>query len=213
MTTSGTAAHTLPSDDYFVGLFDGEGCVSLHLAKAGYMSVQVKVSMCDRAPVAALHQRFGGRFDDGKTQTKTGRYVYTWSVFNAECVEALEIFASKCWVKQEVALAALPVAIGMKENPARGILSQDEKAARVEAAKVIARINKPVGRRRVLDEKAVAQYMLPKRMGGGKKVRLSDGRIFDTVSEAAAALGVTVGAVSYAKRKGGRTAGFLVEAV
>jgi hypothetical protein len=213
MTTSGTARHNFPTDDYFVGLFDGEGCVSLHLAKAGYISVQVKVSMCDRAPVVALHQRFGGRFDDGKTQTKTGRRVYTWSMFNAECVEALEIFAIKCLVKQEVSSAALPVAASMKENPTRGVLSQDEKAARLEAAKIIARINKPVGKRRVLDENAVAIYMAPKRMGGGKKVRLSDGRVFNTVSEAADALGVTVSAVSYAKRKGGRTAGFLVEVV
>jgi len=212
MTTSGTASHKLPTDDYFVGLFDGEGCVSLHLAKAGYMAVQVKVSMCDRAPAAALYQRFGGRFDDGKTQTKTGRYVYTWSVFNAECVEALELFSSKCLVKQEVAAAALPVAISMKQNPTRGVLSQEEKTARLEAAKIIARINKPVGNRRVLDEKSVALYMQPKRMGGSKKVRLSDGRLFDSMSEAAAALGVTLGAVSYAKKKGGRTAGFLVEA-
>ena len=208
MTTSGT-----PSDDYFVGLFDGEGCVSLHLAKAGYMSVQAKVSMCDRAPIAALHSRFGGRFDDGKTQTKTGRFVYTWSVFNADCVEALTLFADRCLVKREVAAAALPVALGMKENPTRGVLSQEEKAARLEAAIIIARINKPVGKRRVLDNKAAASYMEPKRMGGGKKVRLSDGRVFESVTDAATALGVSIGAVSYAKRNGGRTAGFFVEAV
>lgn len=201
------------SDFYFAGLFDGEGCVSLHLAKAGYMAVQVKVEMCDRAPIAALYARFGGRFVDGKRRTSTGRQVFTWALFNADCVEALEVFSTLCLVKNGVASAALPVALGMRDNPTRGVLSQEEKAARVEAAKVIAAINKPVGKRRVLDAAAVAGYMQPKRLGGGKAVRLSDGRTFSCVSDAAKALGVSVSAVSLAKRKGTTTAGLRVEAV
>jgi len=200
------------SDAYLAGLFDGEGCVSMHLAKAGYVSVQAKVSMCDRAPVAALFERFGGSMADGQQQTKTGRSVFTWSVFNAECVEALRVFSKLCLVKNVVAAAALPTAENMAANPTRGILSQAEKGARVEAAQLIARINKPVGSRRVLDAAAVDAYMRPKRMGGGKRVRLSDGRIFDTTQSAADALGVSISAVSLAKRKGTRTAGLLVEA-
>ena len=200
------------SDAYLAGLFDGEGCVSMHLAKAGYVSVQAKVSMCDRAPVAALFERFGGIMADGQQQTKTGRSVFTWSVFNAECVEALRVFSKLCLVKNVVAAAALPTAENMAANPTRGILSQAEKGARVEAAQLIARINKPVGSRRVLDAAAVDAYMRPKRMGGGKRVRLSDGRIFDTTQSAADALGVSISAVSLAKRKGTRTAGLLVEA-
>jgi hypothetical protein len=201
------------SDAYLAGLFDGEGCVSMHLAKAGYVSVQAKVSMCDRAPVAALFERFGGSMADGQQQTKTGRSVFTWSVFNAECVEALRVFSELCLVKNVVAAAALPTAENMAANPTRGILSQAEKGARVEAAQIIARINKPVGSRRVLDAIVVDAYMRPKRMGGGKRVRLSDGRIFDTTQSAADALGVSISAVSLAKRKGTRTAGLLVEAV
>ena len=203
---------TTRSDDYFAGLFDGEGCVSMHLARAGYVSVHVKVSMCDRAPIQALHQRFGGRFDDGKQITKTGRFVYSWSVFNAECVEALQVFSKLCLVKHVVAQAALPTALSMAANPTRGVLGQEEKAARVEAARLIAKVNKPVGNRRILDGGAVEAYMAPKRMGGGKKVRLSDGRLFDTVSDAAKALGVSISAVSLAKRKGSKTAGVTVEA-
>ena len=186
------------SDAYLAGLFDGEGCVSMHLAKAGYVSVQAKVSMCDRAPVAALFERFGGSMADGQQQTKTGRSVFTWSVFNAECVEALRVFSGLCLVKNVVAAAALPTAENMAANPTRGILSQAEKGARVEAAQLIARINKPVGSRRVLDAAAVDAYMRPKRMGGGKRVRLSDGRIFDTTQSAADALGVSISAVSWA---------------
>jgi hypothetical protein len=169
--------------------------------------------MCDRAPVAALFERFGGSMADGQQQTKTGRSVFTWSVFNAECVEALRVFSELCLVKNVVAAAALPTAENMAANPTRGILSQAEKGARVEAAQLIARINKPVGSRRVLDATAVDAYMRPKRMGGGKRVRLSDGRIFDTTQSAADALGVSISAVSLAKRKGTRTAGLLVEAV
>lgn len=200
------------SDEYLAGLFDGEGCVSMHLAKAGYVSVHVKVSMCDRAPVAALFARFGGSMSDGQQITKTGRHVYTWSVFNAECVEALRVFSRLCLVKNAVAAAALPTAENMASNPTRGVLSQAEKKARIEAAQIIARINKPVGKRRILDGDLVEAYMAPKRMGGGKRVRLSDGRIFDTTMAAATALGVSISAVSLAKRKGTRTAGLLVEA-
>lgn len=201
------------SDMYLAGLFDGEGCVSMHLAKAGYISVQVKVSMCDRAPVVELFNRFGGSMSDGKQITKTGRNVYTWAMFNAECVEALQVFSSLCLVKNTVALAALPTVENMAANPTRGILSQAEKKSRVEAAQLISRVNKPVGKRLALDEHAVAAYMMPKHMGGGKKVRLSDGRVFNTTQSAANALGVSISAVSLAKRKGTRTAGLLVEAV
>ena len=200
------------SDAYLAGLFDGEGCVSMHLAKAGYVSVHVKVSMCDRAPVAALFARFGGSMSDGQQKTKTGRNIYTWSVFNADCVEALRVFSELCLVKSTAAAAALPTAENMADNPTRGVLSQVEKSARVEAAQLIARINKPVGSRRILNAAAVDAYMRPKRMGGGKKVRLSDGRMFDTTRAAAHALGVSISAVSLAKRKGTRTAGLLVEA-
>jgi hypothetical protein len=200
------------SDAYLAGLFDGEGCVSMHLAKAGYVSVQAKVSMCDRAPIAALFERFGGSMADGQQKTKTGRSIFTWSVFNAECVEALRVFSQLCLVKNTVAAAALPTAENMAANPARGVLSQVEKSARVEAAQLIARINKPVGNRRILDSAAVDAYMRPKRMGGGKSVRLSDGRVFETTKAAAHALGVSISAVSLAKRKGTRTVGLLVEA-
>lgn len=207
MATSGTAV----SDQYLAGLFDGEGCVSVHLAKAGYISVLAKVTMCDRAPVEACYKRFGGYFQDGKTKTYTGRSVYSWTVYNADAVEALEVFSNLCLVKNRVAVAALPIAQSMRDNPTRGVLTHAEKVARVAAAKFIAAINKPVGVQRALDDASVAAYMVPKRMGGGKKIKLSDGRIFDSVSDAAKALGVTVSAVSYAKRCGTKTAGFSVE--
>jgi len=201
---------TTITDAYFAGLFDGEGCVTMHLAKAGYMSVQVKVSMCDRAPIFALHQRFGGKFDE-KQITKTGRTIYSWSLFNADCVEALSMFAKQCLVKNLVAQAALPTAQAMYANPTRGILAQEEKKSRVQAAQIIAKINKPVGLRRILNEECVAEYMRPKKIGGGKKVRLSDGREFDSLSAAGRAIGVTASAVRQARQNNRAVRGLMVE--
>ena len=198
-------------DHYLAGIFDGEGCVCMSLAKAGYITVQAKVAMCDRAAVAALHARFGGAFEDGNQVTRTGRKVYTWTVFNCNSVEALTMFSELCLVRKAVASAALPIAISMRDNPTRSVVSQVEKAARIEAAKFIASINKPVGARRILDPVAVEAYMQPKQYGGGKRVRLSDGREFRSVSDAARALGVTISAVSFAHRKKSRTVGVLVE--
>lgn len=195
------------------GLFDGEGCVSMSLSKSGYMAVTVKVSMCDRAPVAALFERFGGDFSDGKQKTPHGRFIFSWSVYNGEAVDALKVFSEQCLVKNVVALAALPCALNMYANKTRGVLSQEEKIARIAAAKIIAKINKPVGPQRVLDESAVMEYLRPKTMGGGKKVQLSDGRKFASVSAAAQALGVSISAVSLAKRKGTKTMGVTVEDV
>lgn len=204
---------TSVSDQYFAGLFDGEGCVSMSLARSGYLSVVVKVTMCDRAPVHALYARFDGYFSDGKQRTHTGRNIYTWAVYNADSVEALELFSTLCMVKNSVAKAALPIALHMRDNAHRGALTQEEKTARIAAAEFIASINKPVGYRRVLDKASVDAYMEPKTKGGGKRVRLSDGREFNTLSEAASAIGVTVSAVSIALRKQSKTKGLTVELV
>ena len=201
------------SDEYFAGLFDGEGCVSMTLSKKGFISVQAKVSMCDRAPIEALYRRFGGYFDDGKQHTPNGREIYTWTAFNAAAVIALSVFADKCLVKCVAAKAALPIAQSMKTNKTRGVLSLGVKEARIAAAELIARTNKPVGPRRILDADAVAAYLTPKKLGGGKRVRLDDGREFSTVQEAAKAIGVSISAVSFAKRKHTKTAGFHVEYV
>ena len=202
----------MATDMYLAGLFDGEGSVSMSLRKDGYIGIVVSVVMCDRAPVEQLHLRFGGRFEDGNRKTYTGRNIYRWMVHNTEAIEALEVFAQLCLVKNVVAKAALPCAKSMLENSSRRPLSAEEKQARLAAAELIASINKPVGARRALDPSAVAEYLKPKKLGGGKSVRLSDGRVFNSVNEAARALGVTHAAVGHAKRKKGTVRGFTVEA-
>lgn len=56
-------------DSYLAGLFDGEECVSISLARKGYVTLSAKVAMCDSAPVRALYARFGGCYDDGQRRT------------------------------------------------------------------------------------------------------------------------------------------------
>jgi hypothetical protein len=204
---------TLMPDHYFAGLFDGEGSVSMSLRKNGYIGVVVAVVMCDKAPVEAIYNRFGGRFEDAKYKTTTGRAIYRWMVHNTEAVEALEVFAKLCLIKNVVAQAALPCVYTMKNNPGRLPLSRVEKEARVAAAELIASINKPVGKRRILDAQAKEEYLRDKTRGGGKAVRLSDGRVFESINAAAKELGVTHAAVGHAKRKGGKVRGLTVESV
>lgn len=210
MTTTGTL---IRSDDYFAGVFDGEGSVSMSLRKDGYIGVVVSVVMCDRAPVEQFYARFGGRFEDGRYTTKTGRSIYRWTVHNSEALEALETFSALCLIKNVVAKAALPCVRSMFANPGRQPLSVEEKKARIAAAEFIASINKPVGKRRILDPESVSAYVRRTKIGGGKSVRLSDGRVFDSINAAARALGVTHAAVGHAKRKNGKVCGFTVEAV
>lgn len=200
-------------DYYLAGLFDGEGSVSMSLRKDGYIGIVVSVVMCDRAPVEKIYQRFGGIFEDGDRQTKTGRNIYRWMVHNSDSIEALEMFSRLCLIKNVVAAAALPCAKSMASNKSRLPLILSEKQARLAAAQLIASINKPVGKRRILDSDAVADYLSPKKLGGGKAVRLSDGRVFSSTNEAARALGVTHAAVGHAKRKNGKVRGFTVESV
>jgi len=200
-------------DYYFAGLFDGEGSVSMSLRKDGYIGVVVSVVMCDRAPIMALYERFGGSFEDGRYHTNTGRAVFRWTAHNTETIEALEVFSALCLVKHAVANAALPCVRSMQNNSGRLPLSREEKEARLVAAEFIASINKPVGKRRVLDAKAKEDYLRDKTRGGGKAVRLSDGRTFESISAAAQALGVTVSAVGHAKRKNCKVRGLTVEAL
>jgi len=203
----------MKSDEYFAGLFDGEGSVSMSLRKDGYIGITVAIVMCDRAPVLACFERFGGSFEDGKYKTKTGRSVFRWVVSNADAAEALEVLSSLCLVKYLVAQAALPCAQSMAANKTRQPLSAAEKRARLLAAETIARINKPVGKRRVLDAAATEAYLKEKTVGGGKAIRLSDGREFPSINAAARALNVTHAAVGHAKRKGRLVKGLRVESI
>jgi hypothetical protein len=79
------------------------------LQKTATWQLLSEVSMCDRAPVAALYERFGGEFSDGKQKTPHGRLIFSWMVYNADAVEALEVFSQECLVKRVVAQAGITV--------------------------------------------------------------------------------------------------------
>jgi hypothetical protein len=200
----------MATDEYLCGLFDGEGCVTMSLTKSGCITLMATVVMCARAPVKAFHDRFGGRFRDGKDVTKTGRKTYRWECSNADAVECLSVFSSGCLEKHEVAAIALPVAKSMRDNKNRRIVSQEDKIARISAAQKITARNKPMPHRRLLDKKLVDAYLRPKTIGGGKAV-IVDGVRYESQRAAGRAYGVSSTAIWNALNRGYLVAGRKVE--
>lgn len=200
------------SDEYLCGLFDGEGCISLSLAKKGYMSLTVSVAMCSRNEVAALYERFGGFFEDGKRTTATGSVYYRWSVQNAKSIEALNVFAAGCLNKAEVARLAIPVAVSMRDNETKQPLSVEEKKNRILIATKISSINQTHTPVAAFDKTLVDRYLKRTKLGGGKSV-LVDGVKYESQREAGRAIGVTSGAIWHGMRTGKPVKGRKVERV
>ena len=202
------------TDSYFAGLFDGEGCVNAHLDKRGFIQISAKVAMCDREPIDALRQRFGGYFIDGHTTPSVKRPIYTWAVYNGDAVEALELFSRLCLVKRTAALAAIPLAASLKNNPGKAILTRHEKELRIKAAEEVRAACTRWGAIKGVDPEWRAKYLEDKDRGSDKvrrQIRLSDGREFKSVTDAARALGVSGVAVCCAIKRRGKVAGFSAE--
>ncbi len=197
------------SDDYFAGLFDGEGCVSISLDKKGSMNLSVKISMCSRAPVFAVYERFGGRLSDGSRKTELGSKIYTWSIENASAVECLEVLSSRCINKKEPCIAALKISKSMAANDRKQPLPLEDKLFRLEQFRIIANANVRGGSKRVISQERIEKFLAPKDFGR-VRVRLSDGRSFNSMTEAAKELGVSCGAIWHGVRGGYPVKGFKV---
>lgn len=197
------------SDDYFAGLFDGEGSVTLRLDKAGSMTLRVSIIMCSRDPVVAAYRRFGGEFVDGKSTTKSGSKIYKWQVHNAKAVECLRVLSDKCLNKKAACSAALVVAESMAKNNKKQPLSDAEKAVRLECLNVVLKSNSRGGKVTEMPAERINKF-LSKRNFGCKKVALCDGREFESMSAAAKELGVTAGAVWHGVNGGYPVKGFKV---
>jgi hypothetical protein len=195
------------TDDYFSGLFDGEGCVSVTMSKKGCISLSVSVQMCAREPVFALHQRFGGKFVDGKRATSKGSKIYQWTCYNVEAVECLKVFANKCLNKREVSLAGLRIAESMKSNDRKQPLSDVEKNLRLADFNIIIKNNSRGGITTKTPDERIQKFLSPKNFGG-VRVELSDGRVFDSMSSAARELGVSAGAIWHGLNAGNPVRGF-----
>lgn len=197
------------SDDYFAGLFDGEGCVSARIDKKGCVTLSVSVQMCARDPVVAIYERFGGFFRDGKRKTASGSRVYVWAINNVGAVECLEVLSKKCINKRAACISALKIAKSMAQNSRKQPLSFDEKIVRLECVNSILLANSRGGKRTTLSEERIKKFLSEKDFGR-KSVSLSDGRVFESMSSAAKELGVTCGAIWHAVNGGCEVKGFKV---
>lgn len=184
------------SDDYFAGLFDGEGCVTARLDGKGCMTMSVCIQMCSREPVVALYERFGGFFFDGKRKTSKGSKIYEWRTWNADAVECLKVFSIRCLNKRSACIAGLKIAASMAANNRKQPLSMDEKLSRIECMEVIQKENTRGGKKTTAPKERIHKFLSEKNFGR-KKVALSDGRVFESMTAAARELGVTTGAIWY----------------
>jgi hypothetical protein len=68
--------------EYFAGLFDGEGSVSINKSRSRhgtmYHKLVLQLTMCDEALVRLVHFSFGGGVYRINRLTKTGLVPYKW---------------------------------------------------------------------------------------------------------------------------------------
>lgn len=184
--------------------------MSVSLTKKGFVALTVIVSMCSREPVLAMYNRFGGMFQDGLNKTPHGNPIYRWSVSGGNAVEALTVFSANCLEKARVALLALPLAMEMRDNSKRRVLSYEQKVQRLDTVKQIHALNKPTSIRRPITKEAEESYLRIKAVGGGKAVIVS-GVPFKSMSEVARHIGVTIGAVHHGIKYGHSVKGHTIK--
>src|SRR3990167_2529472 len=195
-------------DAYLAGIFDGEGSVGIQLNKKNFISVGVRVSMCDPEPIDALAGRFGGTRRISSRKSYTGRDVHIWGIHNGLAVEALSMFAARCLNKKRAAQLALEIAIDMARNPAGPGLPLAKRERRLILLREFMNLpNRRLGSPREPDPVMAAKYLAP-RTYGALQVRPEDGEVFLNQSEAGRAMGVSSCAISYAIRKNGTSCGY-----
>lgn len=93
-------------DEYFAGLFDGEGCVHITTKTVDrYERLVVQVGMTDERPIKALAERFGGAVR--QYVLPSGRTRFTWSKNGKNAVEFLRAIRPHSLVKGEQIDSAL----------------------------------------------------------------------------------------------------------
>lgn len=192
MATSGTF-----SDGYLAGIIDGEGCVSVTMNKKLFTVVCVRVAMLDHEPVDLLYKRFGGYRSAASNLKRYTRPCHTWAVFGRAAIPALEFIKNNCVLKSKIATPCLEIA-RQECDVSRGHLSQADRELRVALLREARGANP--ARRREVDEARIAAYLAPK-TNGRVIVASSNGMTYESMSEAANALGLSTSAISFAIRK------------
>jgi hypothetical protein len=189
---------------YLAGVFDGEGCVSVSIQKKNTCLLSVTVVMTDRQAIDLFYDVFGGSFVVKNDPTKNGKSknVFSWRIYNAEAVAALDVFAARCRVKQVVAQKGLMLARRFSPNAIGAAVSLEEKKARLS---LMIEIRELVGRSS-LDQNKIESF-LKQRHNGAKAVVSENGMKFNSQSEAARFLGVHTTAINSAILKGHKCSG------
>jgi hypothetical protein len=98
-----------PNLAYMAGFFDGEGCISVSLAKGdrwskyGFMSFICTVSNVDKAPLELFEKYFGGRLAPNfvSRRLKNCSDVWSWTVTNKGVSKFLKTMHFFCKVKKK----------------------------------------------------------------------------------------------------------------
>lgn len=131
---------TIPTETevaYVAGLFDGEGCVSIHFKTEtrngkGYHQMHVRISNTHEGVLLWVQERFGGNLYNSLPGGKGGHrpgFVLQWS--NKSISPFLELLLPYLIVKREAAEIGIAFR-KLKKNPGRNGLAQhiiDEREA------------------------------------------------------------------------------------
>ncbi len=114
-------------DAYYAGLIDGEGCIAAYpTGPGGSPKPRLRVAMTDEKVILNLRDYFGlGNVYGYQPKRPNSKYVWHWTVMNANCREVLEKILPYLQVKKEIAerVLALPVHLRGKSLKREGIIA------------------------------------------------------------------------------------------
>lgn len=119
---------------YAAGLIDGEGSISASPSPRCQHNyrVQVAVAMCDYEPLGWLMETFGSKVRIERRVTKTGKPIFTWSLYCQNAADFLEMLLPYLKIKRGRAIDATALArLSKSRTKAKAhVFTVDELATR-----------------------------------------------------------------------------------
>lgn len=108
---------------YLAGIIDGEGSISASKSRPCTENFRIflAVAMCDVGPINLLAQVFGGDVKIDKRQTKTGKFVFRWTVYCRNAATVLELLLPYLIVKRDRAMNAIALQKLMRPKGIQGM--------------------------------------------------------------------------------------------
>jgi len=128
------------SDDYLVGLFDGEGCITIGYTKKDRVYLKCSVEMSSPEAVEAFQARFGGYIYKRKLRG-ANQQTWQWTLSSMKCLPLLELVSSKGLVKRKIASLCLPVARSYIKKHMQTDVPSDVKDMRIETMRQVRALN------------------------------------------------------------------------